>query len=556
MSDSSGQWTTLSNWNSGQIPLPPVSGPGQLAPVGTQTLPSPRLPSANDTVILDRVSANLSVTLASGTQNIRKLYMRETLNITGGSLTVNYVPSPDSTTNTAQFSGPVTLSGSGSLSLHTLQVDAAQTFTLGGGTVVFNMINLMPHSTAPAKILVTGDVNLNPLSNVTATIVKGVGAGNSGLIDLGGAARAFNVANGSADVDLAVAVPITNGGLTKSGPGTMSLGLANTYSGGTILSAGRLLVNNTTGSGTGGGGVMVNGGTLGGTGIISGALTVNVGGTVWPGTGSSMGKLTFNTAPIFNGTNYLRIDRNGGSSLADRIVLSSGTLNYGGTLIVSNAGAALTGGEVFTNFAAGTYSGAFAATVLPPLGGGLNWYLGDLTTKGTIKVNRRPVTALLAFTNVAPQVLQIPIASLTAKASDADGDPITVTGIDSMTTNGIALLTNDPYVLYSNYVSVIDQFNYTLGDGHGGNVTGTVQIVSSPTGRFTGYPSWNADTVVLHFAGRPGWTYYLDRSTNLPVWVTIWTNAAPASGLFDYMDDFHELGQPPASAFYRLNWSP
>src|SRR5206468_1859501 len=157
-------------------------------------------------------------------------------------------------------------------------------------------------------------------------------------------------------------------------------------------------------------------------------LTVNAAGIVWPGTGSSMGKLTFNTTPVFNGTNYMRIDRNGGSSMADKIVLSSGTLNYGGTLVVSNAGATLTGSEVFTNFAAGTYSGAFAATVLPPLGGGLNWYLGDLTTNGTIKVNRRPVTELLTFTNVAPQVLQIPIASLTAKASDADGDPIRVTG--------------------------------------------------------------------------------------------------------------------------------
>jgi hypothetical protein len=145
---------------------------------------------------------------------------------------------------------------------------------------------------------------------------------------------------------------------------------------------------------------------------------------------------------------------------------------------------------------------------------------------------------------------------LTAKASDPDGDAITVTGIASTTTNGITLLTNDTYILYSNYVSVIDQFNYTIGDGHGGSATGSVQIVSSPTGRFTGYAGWSGNTVALHFAGRPGWTYYLDRSTNLPVWVTVWTNGAPASGLFDYVDDFHDLDQPPSSAFYRLRWSP
>ncbi len=168
MNDSSGDWSTTTNWNSGQAPITPVTGSGQVAPVATEPLPTPRLPGAagsgvtsgqHDTVILDRPSTNITVTLSTGTHNLRKLYMRETLNITGGSLTVNYAPSADSTTNGAQFSGPVTLSGSGSLSVHTLQVDAAQTFTLAGGTLTLNTINLMPHSTTPAKVLMNGDVS-------------------------------------------------------------------------------------------------------------------------------------------------------------------------------------------------------------------------------------------------------------------------------------------------------------------------------------------------------------------------------------------------------------
>jgi autotransporter-associated beta strand protein len=565
MNDSSGDWSTLTNWNSGQTPVAPVTGPGQVAPAATGPLPTPRLPGAsgtgviagqNDTVILERPNANITATLASGTHNIRKLYMRETLNITGGSLTINYVPSSDSTTNAAQFSGPVTLSGSGSLSLHTLQVDATRTFALGGGTLTFKTINLMPDSVTPAKILMSGDVNFNSLSNATATIAKGAGAGNSGLIDLGGATRAFNVANGSADVDLSVEVPLSNGALSKTGLGTMNLGNANTYISGTTISAGRLLVNNTTGSGTGSGSVTVNGGTLGGIGTIAGAVTVNSGGTVAPGTTSSIGKLTFNSVPTLNGTNFMEINRNGGSPLADKIVLSSGTLNYGGTLVVSSAGAALTGGEVFTIFAASAYSGAFAATILPTLTSGLNWYMGMLTTNGTIKVNRRPVANPVTFTNEAPLVLQIPIANLTANDTDADGDTITLTGINLTTTNGVTLLTNDTFIFYSNYVSVIDQFNYTISDGHGGSATGVVQIASSPTGRFTDYPSGNGNSVTLHFAGRPGWTYYLERSTNLAIWATIWTNVAPAGGEFDYMDDFQDLNEPASAAFYRLRWSP
>ena len=280
VNNSDGQWTTLANWNSGATPLAPVQGPGQMARVGSLTLPATRLPGSNDTVILDRPSANITITLASGTHTIRKLYVRETLNITGGSLTAGYVPSWDSTAIAAQFSSPVTLSGGGSLSLHTAQVDATQTFTFAGGTLTFNTISLMPHSTTPAKIAVTGDVNFSPLSDGTATIVNGAGTGNSGSMDLGGATRIFNVANGMASVDLSVDVPITNGGLTKTGFGTLSLNAVNTYSGGTTIQNGLLDLSGSLNSG-----VSVSGGTLAlgaATGIrtVNGSLAVNAAGAL------------------------------------------------------------------------------------------------------------------------------------------------------------------------------------------------------------------------------------------------------------------------------------
>ena len=280
VTNSDGQWTTLSNWNSGMTPVAPVQGPGQMARVGSLTLPATRLPGSDDTVILDRPSANITVTLASGTHNIRKLYVRETLNITGGSLTVGYVPSWDSTTIAAQFSAPVTLSSSGSLSLHTLQVDATRTFTLGGGSLTFNTINLMPHSTTPAKIVVIGDVNFSGLSSASATIANGAGSGSSGLVDLGGGTRIFTVANVVSGVDLAVNVPITNGALIKTDAGTISLGAANTYSGGTTVLAGRIELDGSLNSG-----VSVNGGVLAfgtATGIrtVNGNLAVNAGGTL------------------------------------------------------------------------------------------------------------------------------------------------------------------------------------------------------------------------------------------------------------------------------------
>lgn len=75
----------------------------------------------------------------------------------------------------------------------------------------------------------------------------------------------------------------TNGlGLTKVGAGTVVLSAANTYSGATAVNAGRLTVNNVSGSGTGTGAVTVAAnGTLSGSGTITGAVTLS--GTVEPG---------------------------------------------------------------------------------------------------------------------------------------------------------------------------------------------------------------------------------------------------------------------------------
>lgn len=565
--DGNGDWSTLTNWNCGLTPVQPVAGPGQVTPVATGPLPTSRLPGGsgnivtsgtNDTVILERPNANITVTLSAGTHNIRKLCLREALNITGGSLTVNFAPSADSGTNGAQISAAASLGGSGSFSVHTLQVDATRTFTLSGGTLTFNTINLMPDSTTPAKLLVNGNVAMNPLANATALISNGSGAGSAGSIDLGGGSRTLTIGNGTADVDVSVAVAMSNGGLAKAGTGTLRLTAANAYAGGTTVTAGRLLVNNSSGSGTGSGGVAVNsGGTLSGTGIIAGVLTANPGGTVSPGT--SIGTLTLNSPPVFNGTNFMEIDRDGGSPLADKIVLTSGTLNYGGTLVVSNTGAALLGGETFTLFSAPAYAGAFVNSHLPALGAGMNWFTGALVTNGTIKVNRRPTANPLTYTNVVPAVLQVSYVTLVANATDADADTRFVAGVNLTSTNGVALTTNATSITYSNRASVTDQFSYVINDGHGGSVTGVVNVVnlgSTSAAQFSSTPSADGNTVQLNFSATPGWTYYLERSTNLFDWSTIWTNVAPPSGTFDYLDDFHDLGAPVSPAFYRLRWPP
>jgi len=94
------------------------------------------------------------------------------------------------------------------------------------------------------------------------------------------------------------------GSLVKSGTGTVTLSGASSFSGGTTINGGRVVVNNVSGSGTGSGSVSINSsGTLGGTGTISGAVTNNPGGTL--SAGSSVGQLNTGTEVWSGGSKIL-----------------------------------------------------------------------------------------------------------------------------------------------------------------------------------------------------------------------------------------------------------
>lgn len=413
--DTSGDWSALANWNSGQsldiyditksFDVQPQTSPyvppvfANMSPVqGSATLPMPRLPGAagsgptagsNDTVILERPNANITVTLSSGNHNIRKLYMREALDITGGSLTINYDPNYYSDTVTyptalrsgpisAQFSGAVSLSGTGSLTVDTLQVDSNKTFTLAGstGSLSFRQINLMPHAATPAKLAITGDMTLNPLNNAFATIANGSGAGNPGTVDLGGGVRVLNIGDGTADVDVNVTVPVLNGGVVKTGAGTLRLSNNNTL-GAVDINAGALQFNgiNTTGP------VAVNGGTLGGTGSVTGVVTVNSGGRLAPGASIEslgVGSLTFNAGAVLD-------FELGAPGIADRVdVAGLLTLNGGSINLIDTGGLTL---GTYTLFNYGTFSGSIGALGAPNGPSNFAYHLIDTGTSINVQIS-------------------------------------------------------------------------------------------------------------------------------------------------------------------------
>ena len=118
--------------------------------------------------------------------------------------------------------------------------------------------------------------------------------------------------------------------VVKDGAGTTTLKLAGSYSGGTTVFNGTLLVNNSTGSGTGSGAVTVaSGATLGGTGSIAGPVTIN-GGILSPG--ASIESLSSGTLTFTGGTFKYEMDSSAGLSVAADFQKVFGDLSLSGTV--------------------------------------------------------------------------------------------------------------------------------------------------------------------------------------------------------------------------------
>ena len=126
--------------------------------------------------------------------------------------------------------------------------------------------------------------------------------------------------------------------LTKSGGGTLTLSGANTYLGGTIVNAGTLLINNVSGSGTGSGSVIVNnsGSVLGGSGTMTGPVTVNSGATLAPGaTASSTAILNTGSVTLLGATLALNVNGTTAGTSYDQLNVSGAITITGGTLALN-----------------------------------------------------------------------------------------------------------------------------------------------------------------------------------------------------------------------------
>jgi fibronectin-binding autotransporter adhesin len=233
------------------------------------------------------------------------------------------------------------------------------TNTYGGGTIISN--GILQIGASPS-----GEIGSGSIFNYAVLLFK-----RTGTLNVPGAISG-------------------NGSVFKEDTGTVILENNSTYTGGTVINAGALLVNGRIGPGT----VTVNAGTLGGRGTIGGSVAVTVAGTLAPGS-ASIGALTISSNLTIAGNLAIELNKSLVQS-NDFVAVNGGLTNVGsGTVTVANLGPALQVGDKFTLFDKPATAGATVTIT----GAGVNW-ANNLATDGSISVSSLIAGPTLNYTNL------------------------------------------------------------------------------------------------------------------------------------------------------------
>lgn len=173
-------------------------------------------------------------------------------------------------TATDGLGGNVALFGNSTADQGTFIANPA-TFGTGGGIVSFQEDSI--GGTARVEVFGNGhfDISAHNAPGVTIGSLEG-----DGQVLLG--SNILTIGSSSLSTTFSGLIQ-GSGQLTKIGKSRLTLSGPNTYIGSTTITKGTLRVSNTSGSATGSGPLQVDGGKLGGTGIVAGETTIGPGST-------------------------------------------------------------------------------------------------------------------------------------------------------------------------------------------------------------------------------------------------------------------------------------
>ena len=462
-----------------------------------------------------------------------------TLNVSGGSFTVDATKAPSGILVGRGIKGTVTVGGgSGSATISTPQLAFGFSLASIGST-----LNLKTNGT-----LITGRISVSTAGSYTNNFDGGTLEANqstNGFMNTSPYLTATITTNGLTVDPHSYAVTIgqtltdassQHGTLSvndssTSHNGMLTLTNANTYTGNTTISAGTLALS---GSGS----------------IASPTITVATNATfdvsaVTPAGFSLNG----------SGTLALNIDKTSGTLTQGELAIGAKNLTYGGTLTVSKNGSdSLASGDSFTlvNKSSGTLSGWFSSVSLPALSTGLTWDTNHLATAGYLDVygfTTNEIQTMVALKNTATT---LQISKLTAKTSNARGT-VAVNSVSSSSGATVGISSgNITYTPPSGFTGT-DSFTAVLSDGHG-SITATVYVTVSaantspsitPADNGSGYGTFTA-------SGIPGTTYTVQVSTDLSNWTNYATVTADSQDGLIQFTDTALISSYGSAVFYRL----
>lgn len=308
-------WSTAGNWTPGGGP--PGSGDNVITPTAFGNILVNVAPTVtnwsynSDTTTTQEVIANIGSSTAA-------------LTITGtlskaGTGTLRFRDSSLTTTLTMNI-GQLTATGGtlefGSAASSTRGV---QSLTIGSATIADTKVGINMINGGGNIATVTGNLHLSGTAELSVAQVISGGSGRLAVGSLTSSdATAVIQANSFTSSNTSVGTLVLNNAsgtstyagqvktsgkvnegnlmsVIKNGAGTQVFtGNSNSYNGTTTVNEGTLLINNTSGSGTGTGAIVVNdGGRFGGTGSATGAVTVASGGSIVGGAGLAAEDLSF-----------------------------------------------------------------------------------------------------------------------------------------------------------------------------------------------------------------------------------------------------------------------